>query len=97
MNVNYPDDKLADLKFPPDMLNHTYVGRCPLDPEDQPNGCSAPGAIFTDVNIWSRAMSEQEMKDWTACKEVSEVQYRRLLGVFSSSEASTGDAEEFFL
>ena len=60
MNVDFSDPALSDVVIPPDFLTKTYVGRCATDVQP---GCSAPGATFTDFNVWSRALTEKEMKE----------------------------------
>ena len=36
--------------------------------EEQEKGCTVPGGMATDFNIWDRAMGDQELIDWTTCK-----------------------------
>ncbi len=53
------------VDIPEDFLNKTYLARCSFDFK---NTCSTPDGQISDFNIWSRALSEQEAKDWTSCK-----------------------------
>ena len=49
------------------MLDSIYVGRCVSDSEY----CSVHSGSFTDVNIWNRALSVDEMIRWTNCRWIS--------------------------
>ena len=64
MNINRSEPNLKDTVIPPDFLTKVHMGRCSYDF----GGCSTPGALFSDLNIWSRALDEQEAIDWTSCK-----------------------------
>ena len=37
--------------------------------EEQTKDCTAPGGMATDFNIWDRAMDDNELVDWTKCKQ----------------------------
>ncbi len=50
---------------PDDWLKNVYVGMCPLGGT---YSCSRHSGEVTDFNIWSRAMSKEEMLAWTSCK-----------------------------
>ena len=65
MNVNYTDENLGDLKVPTDLLLNVYLMRCANDFEKD---CTAPGAMATDFNIWTRSLDDEELIDWTSCK-----------------------------
>ena len=65
MNLDQPVASLASLDIPGDILDYVFLGRCNFDYKSD---CTAPEGQFTDVNIWTRALSKQEMKDWTTCK-----------------------------
>ena len=65
MNINGPQKHLVKTVIPPDFLTKFHVGRCAFDYKP---GCTTAGGLITDVNVWSRALSEQEMNDWTSCK-----------------------------
>ena len=59
------DPVLKNFRVPRDLLNNTYIGRCSFDFK---GGCSNPGGQLSDFNIWGRALTTEEMKDWTSCK-----------------------------
>ena len=65
MNVDFVDPSLVDVIIPPDFLNKTYIGRCSYD---FAGSCSKHGGELADFNIWSRALTETEMLDWTTCR-----------------------------
>ena len=63
-SVDFKDTNINVTGVPLDFLSNVFVGRCPDDGDD----CSRHGGKFTDINIWSRALTKQEMLDWTMCK-----------------------------
>ena len=63
-NIDMVDERLRNLEIPENFLDHIYVGRC-ADPEKV---CSVHAGDITDVNIWNRALSLQEMIEWTNCQ-----------------------------
>ncbi len=65
LNVNYNDGHLTGVDIPSDFLNKTYLGRCNFDYK---GGCTGPGGEYADFNVWSRALGEKELVDWTNCK-----------------------------
>ncbi len=65
LNVNYADDGLSQMAIPDDMLTHVYLGRCS---HNYSNHCSLLGGQISDFNVWDRALSEEEAKDWTSCR-----------------------------
>ena len=65
MNINQSAPALNDNVIPPDFLTKLYVGRCSYDHR---GGCTTRGAQFSDVNVWSRALAEQEAINWTSCQ-----------------------------
>ena len=65
MNMNGSQPNLVDTVIPPDFLTKLHVGRCALDFKE---GCTTPGALFTDVNVWSRALEKEEAVKWTSCR-----------------------------
>lgn len=65
LNIDFEDPLLKNVKIPSDFLNKTYIGRCPYDFK---GGCSNPGGMLSDFNIWDRALTEEQMKSWTTCK-----------------------------
>ncbi len=56
---------MKDVSIPKDFLSKVYLARCPYD---FIMGCSPPEGEITDFNVWDRALTEQEAKDWTSCK-----------------------------
>lgn len=66
MNVNgaYPQD-LSQVVIPSDFLNKVYLGRCSFDFKKT---CSTPEGELSDFNVWSRALSVDEMTAWTSCR-----------------------------
>ena len=69
-NINHVDENVRNALVPEDMLDSIYVGRCVSDTEY----CSVHAGSFTDVNIWNRALSINEMIRWTNCRQVKIVQ-----------------------
>ena len=63
-NQNSVQDGLRDVLIPENLLDLIYVGRC----AEEEQSCSVHGGDITDVNLWNRALSLQEMIDWTSCK-----------------------------
>ncbi len=58
------DDLIPDVSIPEDFLSKFWIGRCPYDVK---YACSSPGSSYTDVNIWDRALSQDEVSSWTTC------------------------------
>ena len=65
MNINFIDENLKDLMVPTELLLKVYLMRCANDYEKD---CTAPGAMATDFNIWSRSLDDRELIEWTSCK-----------------------------
>ena len=65
MYPNIIDDSLRNLVFPENFLSLIYLGRCNYNFS---GSCASHGAQITDFNIWDRALSEQEMSQWTKCQ-----------------------------
>ncbi len=65
LNVNFVDLNLQNLTIPRDLLQKVYLLRCNNDYMDD---CTAPGGIATDFNIWDRAFSLEEQRQWTKCQ-----------------------------
>ncbi len=65
LNVNFTDPQLVNVSIPADFLSKVYLGRCAYD---YINTCSLPGGQISDFNVWSRALTEKEMQDWTTCR-----------------------------
>ena len=64
MLMNHRPEELTDLRFPKDILTKTYLGRCAFDYK---GSCSGPEGQISDFNMWSKALNEAEMKDFTGC------------------------------
>ena len=62
-NINFVDERLRNVMLPTDFLDMIYVGRC-WDNEI----CSLHNGQITDVNIWNRALSLDEILGWTDCR-----------------------------
>ena len=67
LNINFVDDNLSDLKISKELMMKVYILRCGNDFQLD---CTAPGAMATEFNYWDRAMSDNELRDWTTCKYV---------------------------
>ena len=65
-NINHVDEKISNLKVPTNLLDMIYVGRC----EVETKSCSDHSGDFTDINIWDRALSIDEMIGWTNCSTI---------------------------
>ena len=57
--MNHEEPNLANVEIPPDFLSKLHLGRCAYNYKGK---CTTPGGSFTDFNVWSRALSEMEMK-----------------------------------
>ncbi len=75
-----PDPEMTDVKLPDSFLSDFYLGRCNYDEE---YSCSSPESKFTDLNIWDRLLSTQDLLDWTTCRYV-----KHMLGRFSICRSS---------
>ncbi len=71
---------MTDVKLPDSFLSDFYLGRCNYDEE---YSCSSPESKFTDLNIWDRLLSTQDLLDWTTCRYV-----KHMLGRFSICRSS---------
>ena len=65
LNMRDPDPEFTEVEIPTDFLSKVYVGRCNFDYKAT---CSGPGSEFADLNIFGRALTEQEAQDWTTCR-----------------------------
>ena len=63
-NINFVDERLKNVEVPSNFLDIIYVGRC----ADNSSDCSQHSGDITDVNIWNRALSMDEMLGWTNCR-----------------------------
>ena len=62
-NINFVYKNVEKYKLPDDFLDMIYIGRC----DEQRRDCSAHSGNISDVNIWNRAMTIEEMINWTDC------------------------------
>ena len=58
-NINHSDKDLTDLEIPSNFLDIIHIGRSTVH-FDYGN--------ITDVNIWNRALTLDEMLGWTNCR-----------------------------
>ena len=61
-NINHSDKDLTDLEIPSNFLDIIHIGE-----EESPKVHFDYGNI-TDVNIWNRALTLDEMLGWTNCR-----------------------------
>ena len=63
-NINHSDKDLTDLEIPSYFLDIIHIGRSTIEGAklhfDYGN--------ITDVNIWNRALTLDEMLGWTNCR-----------------------------
>ena len=59
------DENLQRMEVPKELLFKVYIMRCANNFEKD---CTAPGGMATDFNLWDRALSETELRQWTTCK-----------------------------
>ena len=64
------DPNLVEVNLTTDVLTQVYLGMCPYNQRFYDYSCTTPGAKFTDFNVWVEELPDQDMKDWTACKQV---------------------------
>ena len=50
------------MKIPKRVLTNVFLMTC------GDGGCTQPGGMATDFNIWDMAMTDKELIDWTTCK-----------------------------
>ena len=68
MMIDYPRDDLKHVVIPEDVLiDRVWLARCHFDWK---GSCSGPGGQVTDFNMWKRALTTQEMMDYTTCKRM---------------------------
>ena len=63
-NINNFDEDMKNATVPEDLLDSIYVGRCASNTKY----CSIHMGSFTDLNIWNRALTVDEMISWTNCR-----------------------------
>ena len=64
LNKNFEDDNLKELVVSKEVLSNVYLL------SNEGGGWNHPGGMATDLNIWDRAMDNQELLDWTTCKYI---------------------------
>ena len=62
LNINHKEPNVAEVVIPTDFLSKLHLGRCSYSFKGK---CTAPGALFTDFNVWSQALSLDKMKVMT--------------------------------
>jgi hypothetical protein len=65
-NVNFVAREVENVTIPSDLLQSFYIGRCPDGAKF--DDCSRHAGQFTDINVWSKPLSVEVMKQWTTCK-----------------------------
>ena len=63
-NLDRIDNHVQHVFLPDNLLDLIYIGRC----VNKKDSCSQHAGDITDVNLWNRALSLQEMIDWTSCQ-----------------------------
>ena len=64
MLFSHRPEELTNLTFPKDILSKIYLGQCAFDYK---GSCSGPEGQISDFNMWSKALNEAEMKEFTNC------------------------------
>ena len=67
-NINHIDEDAKNVTFTKDLLDSIYIGQHQSVAETEKNGYPVHFGSFTDVNIWNRALSTDEMTNWTNCR-----------------------------
>ena len=70
INTNHVyEDAKNDATVPKDLLDSVYIGQFGVNPWlDWELEIPVHFGSFTDVNIWNRALSIDEMINWTNCR-----------------------------
>ncbi len=55
-----------------------HILHCPTDVDVD---CNTPGAKMTDFNMWSGALTERQIADWTGCKYEEMARSYRIVGL----------------
>ena len=63
-NLDSVQEGLKDVILPENLLDLIYVGRC----VKMEHSCSVHAGDITDVNLWNKALTFEEMTDWTSCQ-----------------------------
>ena len=65
----YPRDQdIKNATVPKNLLDSIYIGQHQTVSATEKHGYPVHFGSFTDVNIWSRALSIDEMINWTNCR-----------------------------
>ncbi len=64
-NIDSGDPDFTGVTIPDDFLPKIYLARCPFN---YSFACSAPEGQIADFNVWRRALTVEEAKDWTSCR-----------------------------
>jgi hypothetical protein len=62
------DEDVKNVTVPKDLLDSIYIGQYHSVSETEKFGYPVHFGLFTDVNIWNRALSIDEMLNWTNCR-----------------------------
>ncbi len=62
---NHPDPEMTHVQIPEDFLSKVFLGRCS---NEYKYACSSPEGQYTDLNIWDRFLSAEELIQWTTCR-----------------------------
>ena len=70
INVNHVDEDVKNATVSKDLVDSIYIGQ----PQDvafaKKYGYPVHFGSFTDVNIWNRALTIDEMINWTNCRYI---------------------------
>ncbi len=66
-NINHIDEDLKNVTVPKDLLDSIYIGQF-VGSATEVFGVPVHFGSFTDVNIWNRALSIDEMMNLTNCR-----------------------------
>ena len=75
-NINHVDKDAKNVTVPKDLLDSIYIGQYHSVSETEKYGYSVYSGSFTDVNIWNRALSIDEMINWTNCRYIHNLNHQ---------------------
>ena len=62
-------DDVKHVKIPKGFLDKIIIGPCKLNATSYgTKPCVRHKAMVTDFNVWDRALSEDELVNWTNCR-----------------------------
>ncbi len=65
IGVNRPDPEMTEVALPERFLSEFFLGRCSYSHKF---ACSSPESEYTDLNIWDRSLSMDQLVKWTTCQ-----------------------------